>query len=63
MVRRHGLSIQEEIVDHGVTEFVKVWKSPEDLPRVIGRGLCDLRSRRIRRGLCVQDCVSSGLNT
>ena len=32
---------------------VKVWKSPEDLPRVIGRGLCDLSSRRIRWGLCV----------
>ena len=36
-----------------MTEFVKVWKSPEDLPRVIRRGLCDLSSRRIRWGLCV----------
>ena len=42
---------------------VKVWKSREDLPRVIGRGLCDLCSRIIRWGLCVQDCLSSGLNT
>ena len=40
-------------MDCRVTEFVKVWKSPEDLPRVIGRGLCDLSSRRIRRVLCV----------
>ena len=40
-------------MDRRVTEFVKVWKSPEDLPRVIGRGLCDLSSRRIRWGLCV----------
>ena len=39
-------------MDHRVTEFVKVWKSPEDLPQVIGRGLCDLSSRRIRWGLC-----------
>ena len=29
-------------MDHRVTKFVKVRKSPEDLPRVIGRGLCDL---------------------
>ena len=36
-----------------MTKSVKVWKSPEDLPRVIGRGLCDLSSRRIRWGLCV----------
>ena len=36
-----------------MTEFVKGWKSPEDLPRVIRRGLCDLSSRRIRWGLCV----------
>ena len=35
-------SIQEEIVDPRVTKFVKVWKSPEDLPRVIGRDLCEL---------------------
>ena len=42
------LSIHEEIVDRRVTEFVKVRKSPEDLPRVIARGLCDLISRRIR---------------
>ena len=45
--------MQEEIVDRRVTEFVKVQKSLEDLPRVIGRGLCDLSSRRIRWGLCV----------
>ena len=45
--------MQEEIVDRRVTEFVKVWKSPEDLPRVIGRGRCDLSSRRIQWGLCV----------
>ena len=36
---------------------MKVWKSPEDLPRVIGRGLCDLSSRRIRWGLGVLSCV------
>ena len=53
MVRRHGLEHLRGIVDHRVTEFVKVRKSPEDLPRVIGRGLCDLSSRRIRWGLCV----------
>ena len=41
----------------GVTEFVKVWKSPEDLPRVIGWGLCDLGSRGIRWGLSVLDCM------
>ena len=40
-------------MDRRVTEFVKVRKSPKDLPRVIGRGLCDLSSRRIRWGLCV----------
>ena len=40
-------------MDRRVTEFVKVRKSPEDLPRVIERGLCDLSSRRIRRGMCV----------
>ena len=50
-------------MDRRVTEFVKVWKSPEDLPRVIWWGLCDLSSRRIRWGLCFRDCVSSGLNT
>ena len=38
-------------------ESVKVRKSPEDLPRVIGRGLCDLSSRGIRWGLSVLDCV------
>ena len=36
-----------------MTKSVKVWKSPEELPRVIGRGLCDLSSRRIQWGLCV----------
>ena len=46
-----------------MTEFVKVRKSPEDLPRVIGRGLCEFSSRRIRWGLCVRDWVSSSLNT
>ena len=40
-------------MDHRVTESMKVWKSPEDLPRVIGRGLCGLSSRRIQSGLCV----------
>ena len=40
-------------MDHWVTQSVKVWKSPEDLPRVIGRGLCDLGSRKIQWGLCV----------
>ena len=50
-------------MDHRVTEFVKVRKSPEDLPRVIGRGLWDLSWRRIRWGLCVRDWVSSSLNT
>ena len=52
-VRRHGPKHPRGIVDRRVTEFVKVRKSPEDLPRVIGRGLCDLSSRRIRWGLCV----------
>ena len=52
-VRHHGLEHPRGIVDPRVTEFVKVRKSPEDLPRVIGRGLCDLSSRRIRWGLCV----------
>ena len=32
---------------------MKVWKSPKDLPRVIGWGMCDLSSRRIRWWLCV----------
>ena len=36
-----------------MTKSVKVWNSPEDLPWVIGRGLCDFSSRRIRWGLCV----------
>ena len=40
-----------------MSEFVKVWKSPEDLPRVIGRGLCDLSSRGIQWGLSVLSCV------
>ena len=57
-VRRHGLEHPRGIVDRRVTEFVKVRKSPEDLPRVIGRGLCDLSSRGIRWGLGVLDCVS-----
>ena len=62
-VRRHGLEHPTGIVDRRVTKFVKVRKSPEDLPRVIGRGLCDFSSRRIRWGLCVRDWVSSSLNT
>ena len=57
MVRRHGLEHPRGIVDRRVTEFVKVRKSPEDLPRVIGRGLCDLSSRRIRWGLGVLSYV------
>ena len=36
-----------------MTESVKVWKSPKDLPRVIARGQCDLSSRIIWWGLCV----------
>ena len=40
-----------------MTKSVKVWKSPEDLPRVIGRGLCDLSSRGIRWGLSVLSCM------
>ena len=63
MVRRQGLENPRGIVDRRVTKSVKVWKSPENLPRVIGRGLCDLSSRRIRWGLCVRDWVSSSLNT
>ena len=63
MVRRHCLERPRGIVDHQVTKSVKVWKSPEDLPRVIGRGLCDFSLRRIWWGLYVWDCVSSGLNT
>ena len=47
-VRRQGLEHPRGIVDRRVTKSVKVWKSPEDLPRVIGRGLRDLSSRRIR---------------
>ena len=57
MVRRQGLEHPRGIVDRRVTKSVKVWKSPEDLPRVIGRGLCDLSSRRIRWGLGVLSCV------
>ena len=30
MVRRHGLEHPRGIVGRRVTEFVKVWKSPED---------------------------------
>ena len=56
-VRRHGLEHPRGIVDRRVTKFVKVQKSPEDLPRVIGRGLCDLSSRGIRWVLSVLDCV------
>ena len=41
-----------------MTKSVKVWKSPEDLPRVIGRGLRGLSSRRIRWGLGVLSCGS-----
>ena len=48
MVSLHGLEHPRGIVDRRVTEFVKVRKSPEDLLRVIGRGLCDLSSRTIR---------------
>ena len=44
-------------MDRRVIESVKVWKSPKDLPRVIGRGLCDLSSRRIRWGLSVLSYV------
>ena len=44
-------------MDRRVTESVKVWKSPEDLPRVIEQGLCDLSSRGIWRGLSVLRCV------
>ena len=40
-----------------MTESVKVWKSPEDLPRVIGRGLCDISSRGISWGISVMSCV------
>ena len=56
-VRRQGLEHPRGIVDRRVTKSVKVWKSHEDLPRVIGRGLCDLSSRRIRWGLGVLSCV------
>ena len=45
-------------MDRRATESVKVWKSPEDLPRVIGRGLCNLAL-----GEYGEDCVSSGLST
>ncbi|EMS50570.1 Photosystem Q(B) protein [Triticum urartu] len=47
-VRRHGLGHPRGIVDRRVTEFVKVWKSPEDLPRVIGRGPVRATARTIR---------------
>ena len=56
-VRRHGLDHPRGIVDCRVTEFVKVRKSPEDLPWVIGWGLCDLSSRGIWWGLSVRSCV------
>ena len=56
-VRCQGLEHPRGIVDRWVTKSVKVWKSPEDLPRVIGRGLCELSSRRIRWGLGVLSCV------
>ena len=58
-VRRRGLEHPRGIVDRRVTEFVKVRKSPEDLPWVIGRGLCNLSSRRIQWGLGVLSCVLS----
>ena len=57
-VRRHGLEHPRGIVDRRVTKSVKVWKSPEDLPRVIGRGLRGVSSRRIRWGLGVLSCGS-----
>lgn len=45
-------------MDRRVTESIKVWKSPEDLPRVIGRHLCDLCSRRnMVRTMCPRLCV------
>ena len=55
MVRRHGLSIQD-IVDCRVTKSVKVWKSPEDLPRVLGKVCVTLA-----QGEYGEDCVSGAV--
>ena len=45
-------------MDRRVTESMKVWKSPEDLPQVIGQVRVTLA-----QGEYGEDCVSSGLNT
>ena len=62
-IRRHGMSIQEEL---WIAEWRSLWRFGSHLWRlttIVGRGLCDLSSRRIWWGSCVQDCVSSSLNT
>ena len=48
-------------MDRRVTEFVKVRKSPEDLPRAIGRGLCDLKDFDIHARImkCEDFCFRS----
>ena len=40
-------------MDRRVTEFVKVWKSPEDLPQVLGEVYVTLA-----QGEYGEDCVS-----
>ena len=45
-------------MDRRVTKSVKVWNSPEDLPRVLGE-VCVALSQ----GEYGEDCVSSSLNT
>ena len=61
-VRRHGLEHPRGIVDRRVTKFVKVRKSPKDLPRVIGEVCVTLlKGNTVRTwclGLCVLDWVS-----
>ena len=62
-VRRHGLSIQDEL---WIAEWPSLWRFGSHLWRLtttVGKGLCDLSSRRIRWGLCVRDCVCLSLNT
>ena len=52
MVRHHGLEYPRVIVGRRVTESVKVWKSPKDLPRVIGEVCVTLA-----QGEYGEDCV------
>ena len=56
-VRRRVLSIQESLWIAGERSLWRFGSLPWRLTRVIGRGLCDLSSRRIRWGLGVLSCV------